>query len=110
MGRKRYVVIYRTVNEMLKSLGDALRAERLSQNLSQQTAADRSALSLKAVRNLENGENASLKTLMALCRTLKKTDWIVNLAPPEMDRSMFERKEPFKRRQRAAKRKEAANG
>lgn len=103
-------MVFRSENEMLKALGDNLRAERLLLNLSQQVIAERSGLSLKAVRNIESGENASTRSLMALCRTLKKTDWIVNLAPPEMDRSMFERKDPFKRRQRAAKRKEVVRG
>lgn len=100
---------FRSEQEMLESLGRNLRAERLVQNLSQQIVADRSGLSLKAVRNIENGANASTFSLMAYCRTLGKTDWIMALEPPEMDRSMFERKDPFKRRERAAKRSVATN-
>lgn len=103
-------MIFRSENEMLESLGANLRAERLLLNLSQQVVAERSGLSLKAVRNIESGVNASTRSLMAFCRTLKKTDWIVNLAPPEMDRSMFERREPFRKRQRATKRKEGGRG
>ena len=95
---------------MLLTLGANLRAERLQCNISQQTAADRSAISLKALRNIESGENASTRSLMALCRTLKKTDWIVNLAPPEMTREMFEDVHHPKRRLRATKRKGAAHG
>ena len=52
-------MIYRTRDEMLKVLGENLRASRLADNLSQQTAAERSGISLKAIRNLEAGENAS---------------------------------------------------
>lgn len=103
-------MIFRSEEEMLKLLGANLRAERLQFNISQQTAADRSGISLKALRNIESGENASTHSLMALCRTLRKTDWIANLAPPEMDRSMFDRPAPFKRRERAAKRKEPSLG
>ena len=40
---------------MLKVLGENLKASRLAVNLSQQTAADRSGISLKAVRNIESG-------------------------------------------------------
>ena len=46
-------MIYRTRDEMLKVLGENLRASRLADNLSQQTAAERSGISLKAIRNLE---------------------------------------------------------
>ena len=46
-------MIYRTKEEMLKVLGENLRAQRLAANISQQTAADRSGVSLKAIRNLE---------------------------------------------------------
>ena len=103
-------MIFRSEDEMLKTLGVNLRAERLQCNISQQTAAERSGISLKALRNIESGENASTHSLMALCRTLRKTDWIVNLAPPEMTREMFESERPFKRRLRAAKRKGATGG
>ena len=103
-------MIFRSEDEMLRTLGENLRAERLQGNISQQAAAERSGISLKALRNIESGANASTHSLMALCRTLKKTDWIVNLAPPEMTREMFESVRPLKHRQRAAKRKEVSHG
>ena len=97
---------------MLKVLGENLRASRLADNLSQQTAAERSGISLKAIRNLEAGENASTLSLLSYCRTLRKTDWLMTLAPPEIDDEMFERRFAQKgRRQRAGrKRKEVAHG
>ena len=97
---------------MLKVLGENLRASRLADNLSQQTAAERSGISLKAIRNLEAGENASTLSLLSYCRTLRKTDWLMTLAPPEINDAMFERRFAQKgRRQRAGRTpREAAHG
>ena len=89
-------MVYRTREEMLKVLGESLKASRLAVNLSQQVAAE---------------ENASTLSLISYCRTLQKTDWLMTLAPPELDASLFERKDATKKRQRAGRsRKEVANG
>lgn len=105
-------MVYRTRDEMLKILGENLRASRLADNLSQQTAAERSGISLKAIRNLEAGENASTLSLLSYCRTLRKTDWLMTLAPPEINDAMFERRFAQKgRRQRAGRTpREATHG
>ena len=105
-------MVYRTRDEMLKVLGENLKASRLADNLSQQVAADRSGISLKAIRNLEAGENASTLSLLSYCRTLRKTDWLMSLAPPEINDAMFERHFVLEgRRQRAGRaRKEVTNG
>ena len=97
---------------MLKVLGENLRASRLADNLSQQTAAERSGISLKAIRNLEAGENASTLSLLSYCRTLRKTDWLMTLAPLEINDAMFERRFAQKgRRQRAGRTpREATHG
>ncbi|MBP5320850.1 MAG: helix-turn-helix transcriptional regulator [Kiritimatiellae bacterium] len=84
-------MLYETNLEMLATLGRSLRAARLAFNLSQQVAAERSGISLKAIRNIEGGRNASTLSLIALCKTLRLTDWIVNLAPPVLDDDYFER-------------------
>ena len=95
-------MVYRTREEMLKVLGANLRASRLALNISQQTAADQCGISLKAVRNLESGANSSTESLVSYCRILRKVDWIMHLAPPEVDDSLFDRKSgEVKRRQRA---------
>ena len=105
-------MVYRTRDEMLKVLGENLRASRLADNLSQQTAAERSGISLKAIRNLEAGENTSTLSLLSYCRTLRKTDWLMTLAPPEINDAMFERRFAQKgRRQRAGRTpREATHG
>ena len=96
-------MVYQTREEMLKVLGENLRSSRLAENLSQQTVADRSGISLKAVRNLEAGENSSTLSLLSYCRTIRKIDWLMSLAPPEVDASLFERRDGARKRQRAGR-------
>ena len=90
-------MIYTTPVEMLATLGTNLKEVRLRMNLSQQVAAERSGISLKAVRNIEGGLNASTESLVKYCRTLRKTDWVMSLAPPELDPAIFERPSSKKR-------------
>ena len=95
-------MLYLTTGEMLAELGRNLREARLADNLSQMTVAARSGVSLKAVRNLEDGKNASTASLLALCKTLRRTDWITNLAPPELNDALFDRPPGAPRRRRAS--------
>ena len=104
-------MIYRTAVEMLQTLGMNLKEVRLRMNISQQVAAERSGISLKAVRNIEGGQNASTESLVKYCRTLRKTDWLMTLAPPELDPMIFERPTVAKKRLRARTvRREVARG
>ena len=104
-------MVYSTPAEMLQTLGTNLREVRLRLNISQQVAADRSGISLKAIRNIEGGLNASTESLVKYCRTLRKTDWLVALAPPELDPEIFERPLSAKKRLRARMTKrEASHG
>lgn len=99
-------MIYQTQAEMLAALGASIRAARLAANLSLETTAMRSGISVTALRNLEGGRNASTVTLLEVCRTLRRTDWIAGIAPPEIDDSLFDRTEP-KKRLRATSRRRA---
>ena len=94
-------MVYSTPSEMLQMLGTSLKEVRLRMNISQQVAADRSGISLKAVRNIEGGFNAATESLVKYCRTLHKTDWLMTLAPPELDPAISERPLSVKKRQRA---------
>ena len=67
---------------LLAEIGDAIRQTRLQRNLSQRLVAERSAVSFNTVGNLELGKGASLKSFLAICRTLGKVDWIKTLPPP----------------------------
>lgn len=72
-----------TIDGLLCELGTGIRELRLSLNLSQQVVAERSAVSLKAVKNLESGAGASLRSFIAICRTLDKLDWMGTIPPPK---------------------------
>ena len=102
-------MVYSTPSEMLKMLGTNLKEVRLRLNISQQVAADRSGISLKAVRNIEGGLNASTESLVKYCRTLRKTDWLMTLAPPELDPSVFERPSAKKRLRARSLQREVRN-
>lgn len=103
-------MLYQTKEEMLKMMGDGLKAVRLSLNISQQTAADRSGISLKAVRNIEDGRNASTVSLLSLCATYRKTDWLMSLAPAVIDESAFERADLQPRKRAMPPRKGGRHG
>ena len=75
-------MLSQTVDAMIEKIGDAVQQLRLHRNLTQQTLADRSGISVKAVRNLEGGTGISLKSFLAMMRTLDKLDWIETLPPP----------------------------
>jgi len=70
-----------SIESILTDIGTMVRRERLQQNLSQQTVADRSGISMTAVKNLEAGKDAVLSTFVRVCRTLGKDDWIMTLGP-----------------------------
>ena len=95
-------MLYLTTNEMLAELGRNLREARLADNISQMTAAKRSGVSLKSVRNIEDGKNASTAALLALCKTLRRSDWISTFAPPELGDALFDRPPNAPRRRRAS--------
>ena len=102
-------MIYQTKSEMLSALGSGLKSARLALNISQLTAAERSGISLKAVRNLEEGRNSSTFSLLSLCAVLKRTDWLMTIAPDGVDESAFERRESRPRCRATPRRKEAAH-
>jgi transcriptional regulator with XRE-family HTH domain len=70
-----------TPEELEAELGDKLKALRLSKNLGQQTLADRAGISVRALRNLENGEGSTVKTLVSVVRALGRDSWLDTIAP-----------------------------
>lgn len=89
------------VDKMLMDVGDSIRQLRLHLNLAQAVVAERSGISFGAYRNLESGEGASLRSFLAVCRTLGKTDWIRTLPPPMISPMEILRRESRSVRQRA---------
>lgn len=97
-------MILGTIESILSDIASMLRRERLQRNLSQQTVAERSGLSLSAVKNLEMGKDASLSTFIQVCRTLEKDEWILTLGPANAVSITDYAKRGNRPRQRAAKR------
>ena len=62
-----------TKSEILKRIGNSIRGHRLQANITQQMLAERSGVSLNAIRHLESGVGASLGTFVQACRSLGKT-------------------------------------
>ncbi len=100
-----------SIDQMLSEVGDSIRKLRLQRNLSQGVVAERSGISFGAYRNLESGQGASLRSFLAVCRTLGKTDWMRTLPPPMISPMEILRRENRPVRQRAtAVRKKGENG
>ena len=99
------------IDQMLAEVGDSIRKLRLQRNLSQGVVAERSGISFGAYRNLESGQGVSLRSFLAVCRTLGKTDWMRTLPPPMVSPMEILRRENRPVRQRAsAVRKKVDNG
>ena len=72
----------RSIDLLMAEVGAAMRQLRLQRNLTQQVVAERSGVSFNTVGNLEQGKGASLRSFLAICRTLGKVDWLKTLPPP----------------------------
>lgn len=70
-----------TPEEMESELGENLRRLRLNKNLDQKTVAERSGISVRALRNLEGGQGSTVKTLIVVLRTLGREEWLQTVAP-----------------------------
>lgn len=71
----------KTVEEWEFELGEQMRALRLRGNLGQIALADRAGIGLTAVKNLESGKGATLKTLIKTLRALDRAEWLSSLSP-----------------------------
>ena len=68
-------------DEWEAELGRQVRALRLRQNIDQGELASRAGIALNAVKNLESGKGATLRSLAHVLRVLNRSDWIRALAP-----------------------------
>lgn len=69
--------------EILSLIGEAVKRERLRQNVTQAVLASRSGVSINAVKHLESGSGATLGTFVLVCRILGKDSWIRSFAQTE---------------------------
>ena len=70
-----------TPGEWEAELGKQIRTLRLRLDLDQKQLAERAGIALNAVKNLESGKGATLRSLIQVLRILNRTDWLGTLAP-----------------------------
>jgi transcriptional regulator with XRE-family HTH domain len=70
-----------TTEEWEATLGRQLRDVRLRQNVDQRRLAEQAGVALNAVKNLEAGKGATVKSLVKVLRALGRVEWMDSLAP-----------------------------
>ncbi len=70
-----------TTEELEAQLGQQIRALRLRRNVDQQALAAQAGVALSALKNVESGKGATLKTLLKVLRALDRLDWLNSLSP-----------------------------
>jgi transcriptional regulator with XRE-family HTH domain len=75
---------HQTIGEIQFEFGQRIRKLRLNKNMDQQTVAEQSGISVGAIKNLESGAGATLKTLIAVLRVLGHVDGLLAIAPTPM--------------------------
>jgi transcriptional regulator with XRE-family HTH domain len=95
----------RTTKEIEQELGRQVRSIRLRKNLHQVGLAERAGVALSALKNLESGKGAALKTFIKVLRALERLAWLDTLAPAVSisPLQMMKTKHP---RQRASRKRE----
>jgi len=92
-------------DEILQTLGQRLRAQRLIQGLPQRELAQMAGLSLGALRKLESSGQCSLETLVRAVQALGLVDELQDLFMPKRQSiAQMEQAEVASRRQRAPRR------
>jgi transcriptional regulator with XRE-family HTH domain len=70
-----------TPGEWEAELGKQVRTLRLRFDLDQKQLAERAGIALNAVKNIEGGKGATLRSLAQVLRILNRADWLGTLAP-----------------------------
>ena len=96
--------VARTAVELEERLGQLLRELRLLKNLDQITLAERSGVSLNALKHLESGRGARVSSLIKILRGLERADWIETIAPVVSISPMQMLKRGMRERKRARRR------
>ncbi len=68
-------------SEIERHLGENIKRLRLQKGLHQSILSEQAGISVSALKNLENGDGASVKTLVRVIRALGREDWIETIAP-----------------------------
>ena len=70
-----------TPQELEVILGENVKALRLQKNLDRQTLCEQAGVSESALRHLEGGKGATLKTLIRIVKALDRESWLTSIAP-----------------------------
>ena len=70
-----------STNALLGDFGAQLKRVRLRKEIDQFTLAEQANISITALKNLESGKGASLKTLIKTLCALGKENWLSTIAP-----------------------------
>lgn len=70
-----------TPQELEATLGENIKALRLQKNLDRQTLCAQAGISENALRHLEGGKGATLKTLIRVVKALDRESWLTSIAP-----------------------------
>ena len=98
--------ILTTVNEILQTLGQRVRAQRLAQELPQHELAQMAGLSLGALRKLESSGQSSLETLVRAVQALGLVNELEDLfVLKRQSIAEMEQAEAVSQRQRAPRRR-----
>ena len=62
-----------------RQLGTQIRGARLAQNLPQDALAEKAGIAIGALKNLESGRGASLRTLTSVVCALGRQEWLSQL-------------------------------
>jgi transcriptional regulator with XRE-family HTH domain len=68
-------------SELESLLGENIKNFRLQKGLHRDDLSNQAGISISALKNLENGEGATVKTLVRVIRALGREDWIEAVAP-----------------------------
>jgi len=97
-----------SANEVLRALGQRVRAQRLAQGLPQHELAQMAGLSLGALRKLESSGQSSLDTLVRTVQALGLVDELEDLfVLKRQSIAQMEQVEAASQRQRAPRRRNA---
>jgi transcriptional regulator with XRE-family HTH domain len=70
-----------TPQELELMLGANIKSQRLQKNFDRKTLCQQAGISENALRNLEGGKGATLKTLIRVVKALDRESWLNAIAP-----------------------------
>jgi len=95
--------ILKSDDEMVGELSERCRSIRLSQNMTQQEAAERAGIPLRTYRRFEQEGQISLERFVAVLRALNRAGELESLLEPLPVRDLRELESPQPMRKRARK-------